>query len=88
MIGTDPVLVDHLVRVFDAVHLLHAVPAAEMHDAATDHAVAADIDVLVDHDDRGAVLERRDGRGETGYARADRDEVGGVVPGSFFLGVG
>ncbi len=61
VIRAYPILVDALGRIFDAVHALHAVPTAEMNDTAANHAVAADVDVLIDEDDRGAVLECRDG---------------------------
>ena len=69
MIRSGPVLVDFLRRVLYPVPPLNTIPPAEMHEAAADHAVAADIDILVDENDRGAVLKRRDGRRKPGYAR-------------------
>ena len=82
-------VVEHLVgRVLDVQFLLQGVAAAELDPAAAQHAAAADVEVLVDHDDRGAVVARRDGGGQSGDARADHDHVGGVVPSDVAVGLG
>src|SRR5262249_4935622 len=44
------------------------------------HAASADIVVLVNRDDRDAVVARGDGGGETRYPRPDDNHVGRIVP--------
>ena len=76
------VLQVHLVgRVLDAVPLLHAGPAAQRHAALADHAVAADVEVLLDDDDRRAEIAGANRRRQARGARAHHDDVGLTVPG-------
>ena len=53
---------EHLVgAVLDVEFLLQGVAAAEMDAAAAQHGVAADVEILLDDDHRGAVVARRHG---------------------------
>ena len=63
----------YLVADLDTVLPLHAVPTAVMDNATGDHAVAADIDVLVDHDHRRPVVKSRYCRCESGRSGSDGD---------------
>ena len=80
MVVAHPVREHQVGRILDAELLLQRVAAAETDAAARQHAAAADVVVLVDHDHRGAEIERRDGGGQARDAGADDDHVGGVVP--------
>ena len=64
VVGAHPVE-EHLVGVvLDVELLLQRMAAAELHASAAQHAAAADVVVLLDHDHRGAELARRDGGGQ------------------------
>jgi hypothetical protein len=56
------------------------VTAAELHPPAAQHAAAADVEILLNHDHRGTGIARRNRRRQTGYARADHHHVRGRVP--------
>src|SRR6185312_15159285 len=60
--------------------LLQRVTAAEMDPAAAQHGVAADVEILLDQDHRGAMVARRDGGGEARGAGADDDDISGEIP--------
>ena len=78
----------HLVRgVVDPVLALIAGTAAEVDVAPGAHAVPADVDVLLEHDHGGAVVEGGHGGGEPRGAGADGDEVRRPVPEVLGLGV-
>src|SRR5262245_16341532 len=79
-IKADPVGVDLIGRILDAMPLLYRVAAAEVQPSPAQHAASADIVVLVNRDDRDAVVARGDGGGETRYPRPDDNHVGRIVP--------
>src|SRR5262249_39984412 len=60
--------------------------AAQMQPPAAQHTAAADVVILIDRDHRSAVVTHRDGGSKASHARANDDDVGGMVP--FDLGVG
>jgi hypothetical protein len=73
--------VEHLVgAVLDIEFLLQGMTAAELDTAAAQHGVAADIEILLDNNDRSAVIARRNGSRQTGGAGADDDHIGGKIP--------
>ena len=80
MIRADPVLVDFLSRVLYSVLTLHGVPTAEMHKTTADHAMSANINVLIYENDRGAMVERRHSARKPRHARTDRNEINRVMP--------
>ncbi len=67
--------------VLDPLRLLQPVAAADIEAAIAHHGAAADVEVLLDDDDRGALLACRDGGDEPAGSRADHDDVGLAVPG-------
>ena len=74
-------VVEHPVgTVLDLEFLLQGVAAAEMDAAAAQHGMAADVVVLLDDNDRGAVVARRHGRGEARGAGADDHDISGEIP--------
>ena len=76
----DPVGENLLGAVLDVELLLQGVAAAEMDAAAAQHGVAADVEVLLDDDHRGAVVARRHGGGEARGARADDHDIRRKLP--------
>jgi hypothetical protein len=80
-LGARPVVKDEVGRVLHADRLLHPVAAADIEPAEAHHAAAADIKVHLDHNDRGALLTRRDRSGQPAGPRADDDDVRFAVPG-------
>jgi hypothetical protein len=72
--------------VLDAELALQGMAAAELHAAAAQHAVSADVVIFLDDDDRGAVVPRRDRGGKSGDAGADDYDVSGKLP--FHTGAG
>src|SRR5215470_18786325 len=72
-VETDPVGVDLIGRILDAVLLLHGVAAAQMQPSAAQDAAAADVVILVDRDHRYTVVACRDGGSKSRDAGADDD---------------
>src|SRR5262249_35899322 len=70
-----------LLRLFlGAVPLLYRFPPARGQPPAAKDAAPANIVVLVDRDDRDAVVARGDGGSEPRYPCADHDHVGRIIP--------
>jgi hypothetical protein len=80
VVEAHPVVEDLVRAVLDAELLLQRVAAADLHPPAAQHAAAADVEILVHHDHRGAVVARADGGRKAGDAGADHHHVGGVIP--------
>ena len=80
MVGPRVLQVDLIGRILDAPLLLDARAAAERHAALADDAVAADVEVLLDNQDRRTEVARADGRGHAGCAGTDDDDIGLAVP--------
>ena len=80
VVVAHPVVEDLLGRILYPEFLLSTRPTAEVHISPAHHSMSADVEVLLDHDDGRAVLERRHRSGEPGGAGSDRDEVRGHVP--------
>jgi hypothetical protein len=75
-----PVSKNLLRTVLDAELLLKGVTAAEMHAAAAQHRVPADVVVLLDQDHRRAMVARRNGGCEARGTCADDHDVGRKIP--------
>ena len=76
----QPVPVDCIGRVLYAMGALPARAAAEIDPPAADHAMATAVVILLDDNDRSAVVQRFDRRRQTGGSGARDDDVGTVVP--------
>ena len=63
-----------------AVPFLYRVTATERCPAAAVHELAADIEVLIDHDHRCAQVARPDRGVQPDAARAEHDDIGLVIP--------
>src|SRR5947209_5198564 len=80
VVVAHPVVEDLLGRILYSEFLLSTRPTAEVHISPAHHSMSADVEVLLDHDDGRAVLERRHRSGEPRGAGSDRDEVRSHIP--------
>ncbi len=76
----DPVGENLVGAVVDVEFLLQGIAAAKMNTAAAQHGVPADVVVLLDDNDRGAVVACRHGGGEAGGTRADDHDISREIP--------
>ena len=74
-------------RILDAGLLLQRVPSAKVDTSAAEHAAAANVEILIDDDDGGPEIPRRDGGRQPCDARADDDNVGRKIPSGLRLGL-
>ena len=75
-----PILENLIGGILDAGLLLQGVAAAEMDSSAAQHAAAADVEILIDDDDGGPEIARRDGCWQPCHARAGDDHVRRKIP--------
>ena len=89
LVGARPVF-EHLVRrivLAELAALLEPVAAADIEPAEAHHRAPADVEILLDDDDRGALLARGDGGHETARTAADDDDVRLAIPGDGVCGL-
>ncbi len=87
LLRARPVGEDFIGRIIHPDRLLHPVAAADIEAAEAHHRAPADVEILLDDEDRGAFLARRDGRDQPAGPGADDHDIHLMVPGEAIRGL-